>query len=585
MFDMRSALARLSPQRRRSRDLWTAASDDDEPVRTSASILHLDLDAFFAAVEQRDKPSLRGKPVIVGGVGGRGVVATASYEARTFGVRSAMSTAEARSRCPHAAFLVGRFDAYQAASRAVMRALRELSPLVEPLSLDEAFVDLAGQPARASTCPPAASTRSPPSSRHDVARGDRRPDRVGRDRTSKLIAKIASELDKPDGAVVVAARHRARPARARCRSTVIPGVGPATAERLRQDRRAHGRGAASDQRRGAGPGGRPGPRRRACTPWPAPTTTGPWSPSARPSRSRSRTPSTPTSSTRCCSRRSSTGTPAACASGCAKAQAVGPHGHAQGAACTTSPRSPARRRSPGPTDRPAVVSRLARALLAELDTSGGVRLLGVGVSGLADWIQDDLFAEEEDAIDEPLVVPDADAEARPAAARPRLDARRGRRARRATGPGWVWGSGLGRVTVRFETAETGPGPVRTFAPTIPTSYAADRHDRRRDDRDRRHAAEPHPIARPQLRARRQRLRIDDADDRVAAGDRVVGQEHQGLPDRRHLHRPGDDALARELVGRSALQSARRAVQRRAVRFESGCDGVLLPQQSRRPRRR
>src|SRR6476660_3145443 len=98
-------------------------------VRGDPSVLHVDLDAFFAAVEQRDKPSLRGKPVIVGGLGGRGVVETASYEARRFGVRSAMSMAEARSRCPHAAFLVGRFDAYHAASRAVMKTLRELSPL------------------------------------------------------------------------------------------------------------------------------------------------------------------------------------------------------------------------------------------------------------------------------------------------------------------------------------------------------------------------------------------------------------------------------------------------------------------------
>src|SRR5580765_965004 len=113
-----------------------------ETVRSTASVLHLDLDAFFAAVEQRDKPSLRGKPVIVGGVGPRGVVATASYEARRFGVRSAMSTAEARARCPHGAFLSGRFDAYSSTSRAVMGVLRGLSPLVEPLSLDEAFVDL-----------------------------------------------------------------------------------------------------------------------------------------------------------------------------------------------------------------------------------------------------------------------------------------------------------------------------------------------------------------------------------------------------------------------------------------------------------
>src|SRR5215216_5903594 len=112
-------------------------------VRADASVLHLDLDAFFAAVEQRDKPSLRGKPVVVGGVGGRGVVSTASYEARTYGVRSAMSTREARSRCPHAAFLTGRFHAYRDASERVMALLRETSPLVEPLSLDEAFVDLA----------------------------------------------------------------------------------------------------------------------------------------------------------------------------------------------------------------------------------------------------------------------------------------------------------------------------------------------------------------------------------------------------------------------------------------------------------
>ena len=115
-------------------------------MRAEPSVLHLDLDAFFAAVEQRDKPSLRGKPVVVGGIGQRGVVATASYEARVFGVRSAMPTHEARRRCPHAAFLAGRFGAYREASEQVMGILRDLSPLVEPLSLDEAFVDLAAAP-------------------------------------------------------------------------------------------------------------------------------------------------------------------------------------------------------------------------------------------------------------------------------------------------------------------------------------------------------------------------------------------------------------------------------------------------------
>src|SRR3954447_3585292 len=113
-------------------------------VRREASVLHLDLDAFFAAVEQRDKPSLRGRPVVVGGVGGRGVVATASYEARAYGARSAMSTAEARRRCPPGtAFLGGRFAAYRRTSDVVMQLLRELSPLVEPMSIDEAYLDLA----------------------------------------------------------------------------------------------------------------------------------------------------------------------------------------------------------------------------------------------------------------------------------------------------------------------------------------------------------------------------------------------------------------------------------------------------------
>ncbi len=124
---------------------------------------------------------------------------------------------------------------------------------------------------------------------------------------------------------------------------------------------------------------------------------------------------------------------------------------------------------PAPTDDPATVARLARTLLEDLDASGGVRLLGVGVSGLADWIQEDLFADRPD--EEPDAEDDEPAAAVPEEAQPEEAGVRSHGHPWAPGMdvvhaehgrGWVWGSGLGRVTVRFETAETGPGPVRTF---------------------------------------------------------------------------------------------------------------------------
>jgi DNA polymerase IV len=211
--------------------LWWKGRRYRDLVRTTPSILHLDLDAFFASVEQRDKPSLRGRPVVVGGTGGRGVVAAASYEAREYGVRSAMSTREARARCPHAAYLSGRFEAYRATSRAVMAVLEDLSGAVEPLSLDEAFVDLAG----AGLADLSLETVT------DVAEDLRREvHRVTGGLTasvgvasSKFVAKVASDLDKPDGLVVVAPgteRDLLRPMHVK----VIPGVGPATVERLRR---------------------------------------------------------------------------------------------------------------------------------------------------------------------------------------------------------------------------------------------------------------------------------------------------------------------------------------------------------------
>src|SRR6478735_1017285 len=200
----------------------------DEPVRNVASVLHLDLDAFFAAVEQRDKPALRGKPVIVGGIGQRGVVSTASYEARVFGVRSAMPMHEARRRCPNAAFLSGRFSAYRQASGIVMGLLREVSPLVEPLSLDEAFVDLAVGDRSLEPDAVLAEVAELRARLTELTGGLTASVGVG---SSKFIAKVASELAKPDGVLMVAPGTEVDviaplPARA------IPGIGPVTMEKL-----------------------------------------------------------------------------------------------------------------------------------------------------------------------------------------------------------------------------------------------------------------------------------------------------------------------------------------------------------------
>jgi DNA polymerase-4 len=139
---------------------------------------------------------------------------------------------------------------------------------------------------------------------------------------------------------------------------------------------------------------------------------------------------------------------------------------------------------PSPTDNPRVVGRLARSLLSEVDTSGGVRLLGVGVSGLADWIQEDLFDAFDDdpaeVLDEPREEP-VDLEAVDAIVRSRQWAPGSDVVHAEHGAGWVWGSGLGRVTVRFETAETGPGPVMTFRGDDPGLVALPRG--RYDDAD------------------------------------------------------------------------------------------------------
>lgn len=162
-------------------------------------ILHVDLDAFYASVEQLDRPELAGQAVIVGGLGGRGVVAAASYEARRFGVHSAMPASQARKRCPQGIFLAPRMTRYRELSARIFDTFRALSPLVEGLSLDEAFLDLSADP----------------EARDDPVRCARAlKDRI-REETglvasigiapNKFVAKLASDVDKPDGLVHVTA--------------------------------------------------------------------------------------------------------------------------------------------------------------------------------------------------------------------------------------------------------------------------------------------------------------------------------------------------------------------------------------------
>ncbi len=160
-------------------------------------ILHADMDAFYAAVEQLDRPELRGKALLVGGTGPRGVVSTASYEARPFGVGSAMPMALARRRCPHAIVLAPRFERYRAVSKVVMDTLGTFSPLVEPLSLDEAFIDMTG--CETLFGDPRAMGEA---MRRAVFEATRLTVSVGAS-TTKYVAKVASDRRKPDGLTVV----------------------------------------------------------------------------------------------------------------------------------------------------------------------------------------------------------------------------------------------------------------------------------------------------------------------------------------------------------------------------------------------
>ncbi|MEU2157016.1 DNA polymerase IV [Streptomyces sp. NPDC019396] len=440
-------------------------------MRSAPTILHLDMDAFFAAAEQAAKPSLRGKPVVVGGLGPRGVVATASYEARRFGVHSAMPMAQARRLCPNAAYLVPRFSLYRAVSEQVMELLARLSPLVEPLSLDEAFVDLeAGGVADDSGSAREAGQRL----RRDILAVTGLSGSVGL-AGSKMLAKIASEQAKPNGLVLIepgTERELLAPMTVR----ILPGVGPATGEHLRragmttvhdlagagEDElvrllgKAHG---TSLFRMALGHDDRPVVAERDAK-----------SVSVEDTfdvdlhdRVRIRTEVE------------------RLADRCVRRLRESRHSgrtivlKVRRFDFSTLTRSETLR---GPTDDPSVVREAAARLLDAVDTTGGVRLLGVGVSGLADYTQEDLFAQAAGekatgdgdgggpADESPRHGTGGQPEPERTPTAPPAERRwpAGHDVRHARhGSGWVQGSGLGRVTVRFEEPwSTAPGRVRTF---------------------------------------------------------------------------------------------------------------------------
>lgn len=198
------------------------SSHGDSPDR---KIIHVDMDAFFASVEQRDNEHLRGKPVAVGGSAKRGVVAAASYEARQFGVRSAMPSVTAARRCPALVFVPPRFEVYREVSRQIRQIFSRYSDLVEPLSLDEAYLDVTQDKRQVGS-----ATRTAQLIRSDIREETQLTASAGVS-YNKFLAKVASDQNKPDGIYVV------RPGDSEQFIASLPvrrfyGVGPKTAEQM-----------------------------------------------------------------------------------------------------------------------------------------------------------------------------------------------------------------------------------------------------------------------------------------------------------------------------------------------------------------
>ena len=199
-------------------------NEQEPPTPPQRKIIHVDMDAFYASVEQRDNPELRGKPVAVGGTV-RGVVTAASYEARKFGVRSAMPSVTAKRRCPDLIFVKPRFDAYREVSRQIRAIFADYTPLVEPLSLDEAYLDVTEDLKGIGI-----ATRIAEEIRARIKAETGLTASAGVS-YNKFLAKLASDQNKPDGLCVVT------PARGEAFVAILPvkrfhGIGPKTAERM-----------------------------------------------------------------------------------------------------------------------------------------------------------------------------------------------------------------------------------------------------------------------------------------------------------------------------------------------------------------
>lgn len=474
-------------------------------MRSTPSVLHLDLDAFFCAVEQRDKPSLRGRPVVVGGTRGRGVVATASYEARAFGVHSAMPVGEARRKAPAGtAFLSPRGAAYKKSSLVVMEVLREVSPLVEQVSIDEAYIDLTGAEAvDLSVDGVRALAQEITAAIKDRTGGLTASVGAG---SSKLMAKIGSDLHKPSGITVVPPGQE-MDVLGPLPVGKVPGIGPATQARLA----TYGVTTVADLARmslddlvglfGVAHGN--GLFRAARADDDRPVVI------EREAKSVSAEDTFETDIT---------SMPRLQAEIDLLATRVGHRlrtAASSGRTVTLKVRrydfsTLTRSATLGqPVDDTKVIAATAKRLLGEVNLDGGVRLLGVGVSGLSDFVQDDLFAsvdpgapagadgaatdsvpsvedgagtggddpgrsrspEESSQVSQtsqPVPAPSGVGER---VWNPGVDI-----AHAEHGPGWVWGAGLGRVTIRFEGPTTPPGRVRTFRADDPDLALADPPD-------------------------------------------------------------------------------------------------------------